>query len=317
MRIIFMGTPAFAVATLDALVGGNFHVVAVVTSPDKPAGRGQQLHESPVKQYANRRNIPVLQPGNLKDENFAGELKRLKADVQVVVAFRMLPEMIWNMPPLGTFNLHASLLPAYRGAAPINWAIIRGEKKTGVTTFKLRHEIDTGNILFQQSVDIGNETTAEELHDLLMQVGAQLMIKTMQALKESIRSGDPLKFTAQDDRLATHAPKIFRDTCRINWHESGAVIKNLVRGLCPYPAAFSSLQINTVLRTVKFFKVEFIPCDHSYSNGFVLTDGKSDLRVACKDGLVEVEEIQMEGKKRLHVAEFLRGSKDLAGSYFT
>src|SRR4051812_32385228 len=281
MKIIFMGTPEFAVPSLDILLKNNFEVAAVVTSPDRPAGRGQQLQQSAVKQYAVAHNLPVLQPEKLKDENFINALKAFKADLQIVVAFRMLPEVVWNMPAMGTFNLHASLLPKYRGAAPINWAIINGEKETGVTTFKLKHEIDTGNVLYQKKIAIDDNMNAGELHDVMMHEGANLMLQTMQTLEKSITERKPLQFTEQNVHEITHAPKIFRETCRLNWQMPGETIRNFIRGLSPYPGAFAILKEKEKERIIKIFSAAFTKSDEVKTNGSVVTDGKTFIKVAC------------------------------------
>lgn len=310
MRIVFMGTPDFAVASLDSLVKNNFNVVGVVTAPDKPAGRGQQLQESAVKKYALEHNLPLLQPERLKDERFLSELKELRADLQIVVAFRMLPEQVWNMPRLGTYNLHASLLPKYRGAAPINWAVINGEKETGVTTFKLKHEIDTGNILFNAKVEITAAMNAGELHDVLMKTGADLIVKTVNAIEKSDAEGRELVFQIQDDKEACHAPKIFKDTCRISWNKPLIEIYNLIRGLSPYPAAyteFNDVKGNSL--TLKIFSSGIEECCHQNPNGSLVTDGKKSLKVYCPGGVLEIKEVQLQGKKRMFTEEFLRGFK--------
>lgn len=307
MRIIFMGTPEFAVASLDALVKNNFQVVAVITSPDKPAGRGQKINQSEVKKYAVQQNIPVLQPTNLKDSEFIETLKKIKADLQIVVAFRMLPESVWNMPVLGTYNLHASLLPKFRGAAPINWAVINGEKESGVTTFKLQQEIDTGNVLFQEKVAINETTTAGELHDALMTAGSHLIVKTARALKESV-NGKPIHFFKQDDAMATHAPKLYKDTCKINWDTGGDKLYNLVRGLSPYPTAHTFIKNGDMpLLLVKLFFVQFEAKDHHYSNGLLSTDNKTFLSAYCSGGVLKILDLQLEGKKRMSVFDFLKG----------
>ncbi len=301
MRIIFMGTPDFAVASLDALVQQGYNVVAVITAPDKPAGRGLQLQQSAVKQYAVSRDIPVLQPEKLKNPAFLEELRSYKADLQVVVAFRMLPELVWDMPPLGTINVHASLLPQYRGAAPINWAIINGEKESGVTTFKLQHEIDTGNILFSAKVPIRDDETAGELHDALMQAGADVLVKTVAAL-----AGGGIEGTVQNNIPADqlkHAPKIFKDDCRINWEKPVEEIYNLIRGLSPYPTAFTTLQD----KTLKIFKAAKEPGAHAHAPGSVHSDQKTYLKFAAEGGYIRVDELQLEGKKKMGVEEFLRG----------
>lgn len=303
-RIIFLGTPDFAVASLKALVEGGVHVVAVVTMLDKPAGRGQKLQQSPVKQFAIAHNIPVLQPERLKNPAFLEELKSYRADLQVVVAFRMLPELVWNMPPLGTFNLHASLLPQYRGAAPINWALINGEQETGITTFKLKHEIDTGDLVHQQNIQIHSSMHAGELHDLLMEAGAQLILRTVQ----EVLSGQVVYITQSDNALELkHAPKLFKEHCLINWQQSGVQIHNLVRGLSPYPAAYT--KVNGLV--LKVYAVHFEPKTHHFPNGQGLLEA-GKWYVAVKDGLVELIEVQLEGKKRMSTASFLLGNVTLA-----
>lgn len=310
MRIVFMGTPEFAVASLDILIKNDYNVVGVVTVPDKPAGRGQQIQQSAIKKYAVEHNLNLLQPEKLKDENFIAELKSLKADVQFVVAFRMLPEVVWHMPKMGTYNLHASLLPKYRGAAPINWAIINGEKESGVTTFKLKHQIDTGNILFQEKVKIEPTTTAGELHDKLMLVGAELILKTVSEIERSFVSGKELDFLPQDDQLACHAPKIFKEDCQIDWTKPGNEINNFIRGLSPYPTAFTQLKNGEdQIQLVKIFNSKFEIFPPNHPNGLLLTDNKTYLKVFCEDGLIEVQEIQLQGKKKIGISEFLRGFK--------
>lgn len=310
MRIVFMGTPEFAVASLDILIKNDYNVVGVVTVPDKPAGRGQQIQQSAIKKYAVEHNLNLLQPEKLKDENFIAELKSLKADVQLVVAFRMLPEVVWHMPKMGTYNLHASLLPKYRGAAPINWAIINGEKESGVTTFKLKHQIDTGNILFQEKVNIEPTTTAGELHDKLMLVGAELILKTVSEIERSFVSGKELDFLPQDDQLACHAPKIFKEDCQIDWTKPGNEINNFIRGLSPYPTAFTQLKNGEdQIQLVKIFNSKFEIFPPNHPNGLLLTDNKTYLKVFCEDGLIEVQEIQLQGKKKIGISEFLRGFK--------
>lgn len=303
IRIIFMGTPDFAVASLDILVQNGYNVVAVITAPDKPAGRGLQLQQSAVKQYAVSKDIPVLQPEKLKNPEFLEALRALKADLQVVVAFRMLPELVWDMPPLGTINVHASLLPNYRGAAPINWAIMNGEKQSGVTTFKLQHEIDTGDILFSQAVDIRDDETAGELHDDLMQTGATLLLKTVEALATGTAKGTPQAHISADQ--IKHAPKIFKETCQINWEQPVEQIYNQVRGLSPYPTAWSLING----KSVKIFKATREHTTPSVAPGEVVTDNKSYLKIAASDGYLELKELQMEGKKKMEVEAFLRGNK--------
>lgn len=311
LRIVFMGTPDFAVASLDTLVENGYNIVGVITAPDKPAGRGQQLSETAVKKYAVQKNLKVLQPEKLKDVEFIDELRSLKADLQVVVAFRMLPEVVWDMPRLGTFNLHASLLPKYRGAAPLNWAIINGETESGVTTFKLQHEIDTGNILFQEKVAIGPNDTIENLHDTLMHVGSKLVIKTVDALANGTAS-----FISQEELISkglqpTPAPKIFKETCRINWENEVQSIKNLVRGLSPYPAAWAAL-VDTKTgteTTMKIFSVDIEVMESDESIGHISSDGKNFLKIKAANGWVSVLELQLAGKKRMGIKEFLRGAQ--------
>lgn len=302
MRIIFMGTPDFAVASLDALVSAGFNIVGVVTAPDKPAGRGLQLQQSAVKQFAVSHGLNVLQPEKLKHPDFITQLQELKADVQIVVAFRMLPEVVWNMPPMGTINLHGSLLPQYRGAAPINWAVINGEKETGVTTFKLKHEIDTGNILLQDRFSIGPDETAGEVHDRMKIIGANLLVKTIQQLEQG-----SLKEQAQDEIIGStsikHAPKIFTETCKIDWHKSVTEIHNLIRGLSPYPGALTSLDG----KVLKIFGSKKIAQPVQDIPGTMQTDGKTYLRFSCADGYIDVLNLQLEGKKRMNTTDFLRG----------
>lgn len=303
LRIVFMGTPEFAVTSLDALVQAGCNIVGVVTAPDKPAGRGMKMSESMVKKYARDHKLRILQPEKLKNEQFLEELRSLEADLQIVVAFRMLPEVVWNMPPMGTINLHGSLLPQYRGAAPINWAVINGEKETGVTTFKLKHEIDTGNILLQDSFPIGENDTAGDVHDRMKEIGASLLVKTVKGLAEQT-------ITEQPQPLATtlhHAPKIFTDTCRINFNKSTDEVHNLVRGLSPFPGAFTFLKE----KMLKIYKSEKEHgSTYPTAPGHYDTDHKTYLRFACTDGFIMVKELQWEGKKKMAVDEFLRGFRD-------
>jgi methionyl-tRNA formyltransferase len=301
MRIVFMGTPDFAVASLDILVQHGYDVVGVITAPDKPAGRGLQLQESAVKKYAVSKGLKVLQPEKLKNPEFLEELRALKADLQVVVAFRMLPEAVWDMPPLGTINVHASLLPDYRGAAPINWAIINGEKVSGVTTFKLQHAIDTGNILYNAQVNIREDETAGELHDDLMQTGAQVLLKTVNALAAGTAEEKPQP--ELDPALIKHAPKIFKEDCRINWEQPLDKIYNLVRGLSPYPTAWTTLQD----KQLKIFKADKERTKPAVAPGQPVTDQKTYLKIAAPDGYLVLQEIQLEGKKKMDVEAFLRG----------
>jgi len=306
LRIVFMGTPEFAVGSLKALVDNGYHVVGVVTAPDRPSGRGQKLHQSDVKQYASACGLPVLQPEKLKDEGFLQELKALNADMQVVVAFRMLPEVVWKMPQMGTFNLHGSLLPRYRGAAPLNWAIINGDRETGVTSFLLKQEIDTGNILFQEKIEIGPEETMGELHDSLKELGAKLVLKTVDALADGNYVLQPQESLIIDpERL--HAPKIFKENCKIDWAKPGITTYNLVRGLSPYPAAWTNFQGFGTETGVKIFKASFEQVDHQSKPGEIISDNKKYLKIACSDGFLHIIDLQLAGKKRLGVSEFLRG----------
>ena len=304
LRIVFMGTPEFAVASLDALVNAGCNVVGVITAPDKPAGRGMKLQESAVKKYAVEKGLHILQPERLKNTQFLEELKTLRADLQVVVAFRMLPEVVWNMPPMGTVNVHGSLLPQYRGAAPINWAIINGEKETGVTTFKLKHEIDTGDILLQEKIPIGEDETASELHDRMKAVGAKVLAETVKGLADQTLEERPqLSVLESISFEIKHAPKIFTDTCKIDWSKPVNEVHNLIRGLSAYPGAFTSLQ-NKML---KIYRCEKDSNSPSILPGEFETDKKSYLKFACPDGFISVKELQLEGKKKMMVDEFLRG----------
>lgn len=298
-----MGTPDFAVASLDALVQAGFNIVGVITATDKPAGRGQTLKESAVKQYAKEKGLNILQPARLKDYTFLNELRSLNADLQVVVAFRMLPEVVWDMPPKGTINLHGSLLPQYRGAAPINWAIINGETQTGVTTFFLKHEIDTGDILFAEPVNIAPDETAGNVHDKLMKVGAELLVKTVRA----IELGDYTEIPQDsfDGSELHHAPKLFKDDCQINWSNPVQKVYDRIRGLSPYPTAFTHLQN----KTLKIFMAKMEETVLKLNPGEFETDGKTFLKFACADGFISVTDVQLEGKKRLKIDEFLRGIK--------
>lgn len=298
MRIVFLGTPVFAVASLKAMIEAGFDVAGVVTAPDKPAGRGMQLQQSPVKQFALEHGLKVLQPEKLRDPGFLSELKALDADLQVVIAFRMLPEAVWNMPPKGTVNLHASLLPDYRGAAPINWAIINGEKETGVCTFFLKQEIDTGNIIMSDKCPITETMTAGELHDKLMNKGASLIVNTLRAIEDGSYTTSP-----QPEITGKHAPKIFTETCEIKWNQPVNEAYNLIRGLSPYPAAFTNFND----KSMKIYEARKETTAHHVQWGEYETDGKSFLRFACPDGWIYAESIQLQGKKRMQVTEFLRG----------
>jgi methionyl-tRNA formyltransferase len=310
LRIIFMGTPEFAVASLKTLVENGYNVVGVVTMPDKPAGRGYKLQPSAIKAYALEQGLPILQPEKLKDETFLEELKQLSADIQVVVAFRMLPEVVWNMPPCGTFNLHSSLLPQYRGAAPINWAIINGEKETGVTTFFLTHEIDTGKIIFQEKTAISEDDNAESLHDRLMLMGADLVQKTIDAIvNNTVQSVSQSELYKNESDLKP-AKKIFKETCRIDWSKSAREVHNFVRGLSPYPAAWTELSDGDNIHTFKLFSCEIIEEDaQELPVGTIKTDNKTFLHIAVKNGFVNITDIQMSGKRRMKVSDFLNGYK--------
>jgi methionyl-tRNA formyltransferase len=325
LRIVFMGTPEFAVASLDALVKAGYNIVGVITAPDKPAGRGMQLQQSAVKKYAVEHGLKVLQPEKLKNPEFLDELKSLHADLQIVVAFRMLPEVVWNMPRLGTINLHGSLLPQYRGAAPINWAVINGEKETGVTTFKLKHEIDTGDILLQERFPISENETAGDVHDRMKEIGAQLLVKTVKGLAEgtlkevSQENVQSSMFNAQFSMeeqssvltnpipVLKHAPKITKEICKIDWNTPAKKIHDLIRGLSPTYGAFT--EING--KTLKIFKSSYEIMPHGKA-GIVIppayeTDNKTFLKFACSNGYVHVKELQMEGKKKMNIEDFLRG----------
>jgi methionyl-tRNA formyltransferase len=302
LRIVFMGTPEFAVGILDAIIGAGHNVVGVITAPDRPAGRGKKIHESAVKKYAEGKQLTILQPTNLKDEGFLKELKALKANLQVVVAFRMLPKVVWQMPEYGTFNLHASLLPEYRGAAPINWAIMNGEKKTGVTTFFIDEKIDTGAIILQEETDIHPNENAGSLHDRLMALGAGIVLKTI----ERISSGN-METTLQDQKADLKlAHKIQRDTCRINWERSIADIYNHIRGLSPYPAAWSILFNGDEEIMIKIYETEMEVTNHDMKTGALVFDKKS-LKVAVNGGLLNLLEIQLQGKRRMSVRDVLNG----------
>jgi len=303
LRIVFMGTPEFAVASLDALVQAKCNIVGVITAPDKPAGRGMQMQQSAVKKYAVEKGLHVLQPEKLKNPTFLEALKSLQADLQIVVAFRMLPEVVWNMPPMGTINVHGSLLPQYRGAAPINWAIINGEQETGVTTFKLKHEIDTGDILLQERISIGEDETAGELHDKMKEICAQLLVRTIQGIAEGTIKELPQNILNQDAAPVKHAPKIFTDTCQIDWNKTVDEVYNLIRGLSPYPAAFTELNG----KKLKIFKSKKWHQQPSVQPGAFETDKNKYMRFACTNGYIEITELQLEGKKRLMIDEFLRG----------
>lgn len=307
LRIVYMGTPDFAVEPLRCLVEGGYRVVGVITMPDKPSGRGHKLQFSSVKQYALEQELPILQPEKLKDEAFLQELRAWEADLQIVVAFRMLPEVVWNMPRLGTFNLHASLLPQYRGAAPINWAVIHGDTKTGITTFFLKHEIDTGEVIQQVSVPIADTDNVGIVHDKLMMLGGQLVVETVDAILN-----DAVKPISQEEMAVVgelrSAPKIFKETCRINWEAPVKRVYDFIRGLSPYPAAWTELiQPDGKEVVMKVFETEKIPESHAVPAGTIKTDGKTYIHVAVTGGWIKVCSLQLPGKKRLKTEEFLRG----------
>lgn len=308
LRIVYMGTPDFAVESLKALVEGGYNVVGVITMPDKPAGRGHKIQYSPVKQYALEVGLSLLQPEKLKDESFLTELKALNADLQIVVAFRMLPEVVWNMPRLGTFNLHASLLPQYRGAAPINWAVINGDTETGITTFFLTHEIDTGRIIKQEKVAIEESDNAGIVHDKLMELGARLVVETVDAILDgSVESVEQSNFYSDESVLKT-APKIFKETCLLDWGLSPKQVYDFVRGLSPYPAAWTELFYpDGKIVSTKVFEVAYRNEHHELALGAIVTDSKNYVDVAVNGGFVSLIEIQQAGKKRMGVKDFLRG----------
>ena len=313
IRIVFMGTPDFAVESLKALVENGYQIAGVITAPDKPAGRGRLLSESAVKKYAIDNNLKVLQPEKLKNPEFIAELEGLKADLQIVVAFRMLPEIVWNMPRLGTFNLHASLLPHYRGAAPLNWAVINGETETGITTFLLSHEIDTGQILFQEKVYISNNDTVGDLHDRMMELGAGLVVRTVDALVEGrIEPIDQEELIGNTERIK-QAPKLFKDDCRIDWTKDSESVRNLIRGLSPYPAAWTELEHSERAETLtaKIYSSSRDNSNLPAAPGTLLTDNKKYLKIACPDGWLSITDIQLSGKKRMKIDELLRGFHDL------
>jgi methionyl-tRNA formyltransferase len=302
LRIVFMGTPEFAVTSLKAVLSAGFDVVAVVTAPDRPAGRGRKLKASAVKEFAIHKNLPVLQPISLKDPEFLEQLESFKANLQIVVAFRMLPKAVWAMPAFGTFNLHASLLPAYRGAAPINWAIINGEKETGVTTFFIDEEIDTGQIIYQEKTAIGINETVGELHDRLMDLGGQLVVKTVSELSKG-----PVKTHSQKQAESLKpAPKLNRENCRIDWETSAREIFNLIRGLNPYPAAWTELHHREEVQRVKLFQVRVTDIPSSKSPGSIEIENRQML-AHCSDNILEIQELQLEGKSKMPVRDVLNG----------
>jgi methionyl-tRNA formyltransferase len=302
LRIVFMGTPEFAVGSLAALVDAGCQIVGVVTAPDKPAGRGMKLTESAVKKYAVEKGLHILQPEKLKNPEFIAALQALHADLQVVVAFRMLPEMVWDMPPMGTINLHGSLLPQYRGAAPIHWAVINGEKETGVTTFKLQHAIDTGDILLQKSFPIGPDETTGEVHDRMKDIGAAVLVETVKGIAENSLQEKKQSVLANDLDLK-HAPKLFTENCQISWQQPVDTIHNFIRGLSPFPGALSKLDD----KILKIYRSKTEISNHSFTPGTVFSDGKTFLKIAALGGYIQLFDLQLEGKKRMLVEDFLRG----------
>ncbi|MFA8433607.1 MAG: methionyl-tRNA formyltransferase [Marinifilaceae bacterium] len=314
LRIVYMGTPDFAVAPLKALLDAGCKVVGVITNPDKPAGRGQKIQESAVKKFAVQQGLTILQPDKFRNPDFLEELQALNADLQVVVAFKMLPEVVWSMPSKGTVNLHASLLPQYRGAAPINWAIINGDKESGVSTFLLQHEIDTGSVIFQEKVQIGENDTAEDLHDQLMEVGSELIVKTVRAIEANEHPQTPQSELISEDATIKMAPKIFKEDCHIDWTKSIDNIHNHIRGLSPYPAAWTELQPSdegAKKINMKVFVTRKEYTEHSESIGAILTDGKNYLKIAVNGGFLSILELQIAGKKRMPVQDFLRGFQQI------
>lgn len=311
LRIVYMGTPDFAVESLRCLVEGGYNVVAVVTMPDKPMGRhGSVLQPSPVKIYAQEQGLKILQPEKLKDPVFIEELRALKADLQIVVAFRMLPEVVWSMPPMGTFNLHASLLPQYRGAAPINWAVINGDTETGITTFFLKHEIDTGEIIQQVRIPIAETDNVGIVHDKLMMLGGKLVVETVDAILTGTVKTVPQEKLMNRDVELRPAPKIFKETCRIDWNRSLRQIYDFIRGLSPYPASWTELrQPDGKVLVLKIYEATKIPAEHNKLPGSIHTDGKSYFYVAVDGGYINLTTVQLAGKKRMGVADFLRGYK--------
>jgi methionyl-tRNA formyltransferase len=314
LRIVFMGTPEFAIPSLQQIIQSENKVVGVVTALDKPAGRGNKIRTSAIKDFALTHNLYILQPENLKAQDFISELKNLHPDLFIVVAFRMLPEVVWSIPPLGTINLHASLLPQYRGAAPINWAIINGENKTGLTTFFIEKDIDTGKIIMQKEVLIKDKDTAGDLHDRLMQLGAELIRDTVQAIK-----GGTIEALDQDHMVdgisdLKAAPKIQRESCKIDWNSTGKNIYNLIRGLSPYPGAWNEITWEGKKRILKIFSATFVPANHSLATGIIKTDNSTYIHIAANDGYIHLETLQLEGKKRMSVKEFLNGIQDFSNA---
>ena len=316
LRIVYMGTPEFAVESLKRLVEGGYNVVGVVTMPDKPMGRhGSVLQGSPVKLYAESQGLKILQPVNLKDEAFVEELRSLQADLQIVVAFRMLPEVVWNLPKWGTFNLHASLLPQYRGAAPINWAVMNGDTETGITTFFLKHEIDTGDIIQQVKVPIADTDNVEIVYDKLMMLGGDLVLETVDKILDGTVSAIPQEEIIRSETELRPAPKIFKETCRINWNTGVKKVYDFVRGLSPYPAAWTEICLpDGNCQVLKIFETQKEFTNQTLAIGTMDTDGKTYLRIAVEDGFVNLLSIQVAGKKRMPVSDFLRGYRVVEGS---
>lgn len=309
LKIVFFGTPDFAVESLDRLVSGGYNIVGVVTMPDKAAGRGHKMFQSPVKDYALAHNLKLMQPANLKDPEFVEELRSLNADLQIVIAFRMMPEVVWNMPPLGTFNLHASLLPKYRGAAPINWAVMNGDKETGVTTFFLKHEIDTGDIIQQEKIEIAETDNVGVVHDRLMTLGAGMVVETVDAIIAGTVKPIPQEDLLNKDEEPTPAPKIFKETCEIDFKRTAREVYNHIRGLSPYPAAWTTIKdANGTEFALKIYETE-LPSEIVVGEPGAVVATKDTLTFACADGSIEVKSIQLAGKKRMTTAEFLRGFK--------
>ena len=301
LRIVFMGTPDFAVGVLKTLIENNYNVVGVITAPDRPSGRGRKINQSAVKEFALQHKLPILQPTNLKDKSFLNELKQLNANLQVVVAFRMLPTVVWQLPKFGTFNLHASLLPQYRGAAPINWAIINGETSTGVTTFFIDEKIDTGNIILQDEIKITNTDTAGTLHDKLMESGSKLVIKTIEKIKNK-----EVTTIKQPKKEGKAAPKIFKETCKIDWNDNLDKIYNKIRGLSPYPTAWTTIKNGHEILEVKLYSVNKHKIKHTHPNGKIITT-KKEMKIAVKDGYIIIDEIQLPSKRKIKVKDLLNG----------
>jgi len=317
LRIVYMGTPNFAVEPLKVLVEGGYQVVCVVTMPDKPAGRGMKLQISPVKKYALSQNLPLLQPEKLKDPFFLKELKAFRADLQIVVAFRMLPEVVWAMPSMGTFNLHASLLPQYRGAAPINWAVMNGEKETGVTTFLLQHEIDTGDLLFQEKIGIGPDENMGSVHDRLMELGGRMVLKTVNAMMDGSVHTCSQNVMISDKTALKPAPKLFKENIRVDWTCGCVQIHDFIRGLSPFPVAWSELHSSEgEILGVKIFEAGYVLGSHELVPGTLVTDRKKELKVAANDGFVILKRLQLAGRKALETGDFLRGFSEISDYIF-